>query len=124
MKITLITGALLCLAPGTVVAQQVTLKQQLVGSWTIVSWEVTLADGTRRQFANPKGILIFDANGRYAEVIGRADRPKFKSASQATTEELAANTRDFFAANTGTWSVNEADKTITQRFETSLRPNN
>ena len=31
---------------------------------------------------------------------------------------------DFFAANFGTWSVSEADKVLTQRFEGALRPNN
>src|SRR6516165_9335757 len=114
----------LALLPGSIVAQQGTLRQQLVGTWTIVSWEITVADGTRRQIANPKGVLIFDAGGRYAFVIGRADRPKFKSASQPTTEELAAATADYFAANAGTWSVSEADKTLTQRIDAALSPNN
>jgi Lipocalin-like domain len=112
----------LALLPGSIVAQQGTLKQQLVSTWTIVSYGFTLGDGTKRQIANPKGILIFDAGGRYAVVIGRADRPKFKSASQPTTEELAAATADFFAANAGTWSISEADKILTQRFDAALRP--
>jgi Lipocalin-like domain len=113
----------LALLPGSIVAQQGTLKQQLIGTWTIVSYETTGADGTKQQLANPKGILMFDAGGRYANVIGRGDRPKFKTASQPTTEELAAATDDFFAANAGTWSVSEADKTLTQRFDAALRPN-
>jgi Lipocalin-like domain len=114
----------LTLLPGSIVAQQGTLRQQLVGTWTIVSYETTLADGSMQQLANPKGILMFDAGGRYASVIGRADRPKFKSASQPTKEELAAATEDYFAANAGTWSLSEADKTLTQRFDAALRPNN
>jgi hypothetical protein len=60
------------------------------------------------------------AGGRYAVVLGRGDRPKFKSANQPTTEELAAATSDFFAANFGTWSVNEADKTLTLRYDGAL----
>jgi hypothetical protein len=114
----------LALLPGSIVAQQGTLRQQLVGTWTIVSYGFTLGDGTKRQIANPKGILIFDAGGWYAHVTARADRPKFKSASQPTTEEVAAATRDYFAANFGTWSVSEPGKTLTQRFEGALRPNN
>ena len=31
---------------------------------------------------------------------------------------------NYYAANYGTWSVNEADKTLTRRFESALRPNN
>ena len=112
------------LSAGDAMAQQRSLKDQLVGTWTLVSGETTAANGTKQQLANPKGILIFDAGGRHAFVSGRKYRPKFKSASQPTTEELAAATLDYFAANFGTWSVSEADKTLTQRYEGALRPNN
>lgn len=54
----------------------------------------------------------------------RGDRPKFKSAGQATSEELAAAAQDFFAANIGTWSVSEGDKTLAQHFDVARRPNN
>ena len=121
-----LTALGLALLPSSIVAQQGALKQQLVGTWTLVSYDATGADGTRRQLSgsNAKGILIFDDGGRYATVFERVGRPKFKSASQPTTEELAAATSDFFAANFGTWSVSEADKVLTQRFEGALRPNN
>jgi hypothetical protein len=67
---------------------------------------------------------MFDAGGRYVEVNGDPDRPKFKSAGRPTGEELAAATLGHFAANFGTWSANEADKTITRHYEIALRPNN
>jgi hypothetical protein len=116
----------LAVVPGGAVAQQKSLKDQLVGTWTLVSRDFTLANGTKRQLAgaNVKGILIFDTGGRYAEVIGRSDRPKFKSPTQPTTEELAAATQDYYGANFGTWSASEADKTLTRRFDSALRPNN
>jgi len=57
-------------------------------------------------------------------VAGKPNRPKFKSAIQPTTEELANATADYYAANYGTWSVNEGDKTLTTRYESALRPNN
>jgi len=60
-----LTALGLALLSTNIVAQQGTLKQQLVGPWTIVSYEFTSADGTKQQIANPKGILIFDAGGRY-----------------------------------------------------------
>ena len=102
------------------IAQQKLLKEQLVGPWTLVSRVNTLPNGTKRPVSNPKGILFFDAGGRYAVVLGRGDRPKFKSANQPTTEELAAATSDFFAANFGTWSFDEADKTLTLRYDGAL----
>jgi hypothetical protein len=114
----------LALPPSSSVAQQGSLRQQLVGTWTLVSQDTTTANGSRQQIANPKGIVIFDAGGRYASVGERGDRPKFKSAGQPTTEELANSTRDYFAANFGTWSVSEADKILTLRLEGALRPNN
>ena len=124
--------ALLCfgliLPPGGALAQQKTLKEQLVGAWTLVSNDTIAPDGTKQQIfgANPTGILILDASGRYAVVLGRPDRPKFKATSnlrsQATVEEFAAAAREF-AANFGTWSVNEADKTLTRKLEAALIPN-
>src|SRR5215468_1646237 len=123
---TLATAAALgqALLPSNLNAQQGTLKEQLVGTWTIVSWEDIAPNGTKRQIANPKGFLIFDSDGRYAQVIARADRPKFKSPGEPTVDELAAAAEDFFAANAGTWRVSEAEKLLIQRFEAELRPNN
>jgi hypothetical protein len=114
----------LTLLPGSIVAQQGTLKEQLVGAWTIVSWQDTAPNGTKREIASPNGVLIFDASGRYAQVIARSDRPKFKSPGQPTAEELAGATDDYFAANAGTWRVSEAEKLLIQRFEAALRPDN
>jgi hypothetical protein len=126
LSISAMTMLGLALVSGTAVAQQKSLKEQLVGTWTLVSSDYTASNGTKRQpfGANPKAILIFDAGGRYAAVGGPSNRPKFKSASQPTTEELAAATENYYAANFGTWSVTEADKTLTRRYESALRPNN
>jgi hypothetical protein len=127
ISISTITVLGLALVPSAAVSQQKSLKEQVVGIWTLVSADTTASNGTKRQFdgANPRGILILDASGRYAVVQGRPDRPKIKSASrfQYTTEEVGAAAREF-AANFGTWSVNEADKTLTRRFEGALIPNN
>jgi hypothetical protein len=119
----------LAVLPGSTVAQQKTLKEQLVGAWTLVSNETTTPDGTKQQpfGANPKGILILDAGGQSAVVIGTPDRPKFKATgdlrAEATAEEWAAAARGF-AANFGTWSVDEANKTLIRKYTTALIPNN
>jgi hypothetical protein len=129
----LTTGSLLfaglALPPGDAIAQQKTLKEQLVGSWTLVSTDTTAPDGTkRRDFgANPKGILILDAGGWYALVQSRPDRPKFKPSSNVRSDTSAAEFGEAakgFAANFGTWSVNEADKTLVRKYEGALIPNN
>jgi hypothetical protein len=119
-----VVGLQMALLPDNLAAQQESLREQLVGTWTIVSYEGIAPDGTRQHIANPKGFLMFDVGGRYAQVIARADRPKFKSPGQPTAEELAAATEDFFTANAGTWRVSEAEKLLIQEFEAELRPNN
>src|SRR5215510_12601549 len=79
------------------------LKQQLVGSWVLVSSDTTPATGAKRQDfgANPKGILILDAGGRHAVVQGQTNRPKFKDTNNlrlgATEAEFAAAARPFAA---------------------------
>jgi hypothetical protein len=128
LSISAMTTLALALLPGSAIAQQKSLKDQLVGAWTLVSYSATAANGTRQETfrgANPNGILILDASGRYASVTARGDRTKFKANGRAgaTTEEFAAAARTF-GANFGTWSVNEADKTLAQRWESALVPNN
>jgi len=118
----------LVLLSNSVVAQQKSLKDQLAGSWTLVSTEVTQTDGKKRQDfgANPRGILILDAGGRYALVQGRADRPKFKTSGNARLDTPAAEFGEAaraFAANFGTWSIDEANKTLIRRYEAALVPN-
>src|SRR5439155_23086803 len=104
------------------------LKDQLIGTWSLVSSDATAPSGAKQQHygANPKGILILDAGGRYAQVIARPGRPKFKSATrfslEATSEELKAAVTGF-VASFGTWSVNEADKSFSRRQEGALVPN-
>jgi hypothetical protein len=121
-----ITALGLMVLPSSIAAQG-TLRQQLVGTWMIVSYELTVANGTKQQpyGADPAGILILDAGGRYAVMEGKRDRPKLKSAnrSEITAQEFGAAALDF-AANYGTWSVNEADKTLSRKVEGALNPNN
>lgn len=128
---TIVAAAALALGfpPDAAFSQQKSLREQLVGVWTLVSADVTPASGAKRQDfgANPKGILILDAGGRYAAVQGSPDRPKFKDTANlrtgATTEEFAAAARSF-AANFGTWSVDEGDKVLIRKYEIALIPNN
>jgi Lipocalin-like domain len=118
-------AALMLAALPSSVAQQGSLRQQLVGNWTLVSYDQTAANGSKTQpfGVNPKGILMFDASGRYAVMLRRADRSKFKDTVQPTTEERAA-AHASFGANYGTWSVSEPDKTRTLRIDGALNPNN
>ena len=83
-------------------AQTKSLKDQLVGSWTLVSAEPY---GT-----NPKGSYMFDANGRFSAILMRNDLPKYTSNSrtQATAAEYKG-TVDGSIAYFGTYSVSGTD---------------
>ena len=119
----------LTVLPGSAISQQKSLKDQLIGAWTLVSQDEAAPDGTRRQpyGANPKGTLILDASGRYSFTTVKADRPKLSAnrdaRNDATTVELGAAALGF-EANFGTWSVSETDKVLIRRLEGALIPNN
>jgi hypothetical protein len=125
LSISAITVLGLALVPSSAISQEKSLKDQLVGTWMLVSQDVTQPNGTKQQplGANPKGIRMLDAGGRFVGVAGRPDRPKPKTPGQATTEETAAAAQGF-GAQFGTWSVSEADKTLTLRYEAALFPIN
>src|SRR5437667_6255454 len=61
------------------IAQQKSLKEQLVGNWTFVASIDTNRDGTKtdRFGPNAKGLVMFDASGRFSFLISRASIPKF-----------------------------------------------
>jgi Lipocalin-like domain len=113
------------LLPASSFGQQKSLKEQLVGTWMVVSCESTSANGAKQPFcANPNGVLILAASGRYASVIAARGRPKLPSGnrSEVPAEQFKAAALGV-AANFGTWSVNEGDKTMTFHYEGALFPN-
>ena len=94
-------------------------KKQLVGTWSLVSTDNVQNFGT-----NPKGMLVFESNGRYSLIFMRSDLPKFaaNTADKGTAEENKAVMQGM-VAHFGTYTVNEADKTIISRAEGSWFPN-
>lgn len=110
----------LALLPGSALSQGKSLKEQLVGAWTLVSAVDTLPDGSKSEpwGPNPKGVYMFDANGRFTQMLMRSDLPKLTNRMQGTPEQNKALAQGAIAMY-GTYSVNEADKVITVHFEGS-----
>jgi hypothetical protein len=109
---------------GSAVAQQKSLKEQLVGTWILVSCDLKAADGTTMPFcANSSGIgsMSLDASGRSTEVVAPRGRPKFTAGRNSPAEEFKAAALAF--ANFGTWSVSETDKILHFHIEGALFPN-
>src|SRR5262245_59585578 len=125
-SLTVIAALGLAFLPSDALSQQKSLKEQIVGTWTFVSALDVKPDGTKsdRWGPNPKGIFIFDANGRFAQFIARSDIPKFaaRSVDQGTAEENKAVLAGL-VASFGTYTVNEADKTLITRVERNIFPN-
>ena len=101
------------------------LTQRLQGSWTMAS-NVLDQDGKKSEPFGPaaKGTVIFTNNGRYAVIITRADVPKFASSvrTTGTAEENKAAVQGSIAYF-GTYTANDADKTVVMHAEGSTFPN-
>jgi hypothetical protein len=106
--------------------QKQSLKEQLAGTWTLLSWEQKKGDGTKveRYGTSPKGIAFFDAGGRYIITVMRSDRAKYASNAlwQGTPDENK-ETADGTITYFGTYSISEVDSIITVRVEGSSFPN-
>jgi len=109
-----LTGA--ALLPANGFGQQKSLRDQLVGVWVPTAHETTFQNGAKRQQfgVNPKGMMILDGGGNYTQILVRPDLPKYKSndRTQGEPEEHAATVRGS-VANFGTWTVDEAARTLT-----------
>jgi hypothetical protein len=123
------TTALLCLAFGlsasNSLAQQKSLKEQLLGTWTLVSSDQVRADGSKlKQFgANPKGINVFDANGRFFLMVASADNSQIASNGQGKTNSEEDGLTVESIAYYGTYAVDEEVNVISLHLDASTFPN-
>jgi hypothetical protein len=123
------TAALLALAfaAGAAAAQPATsLKDGIVGTWNFVVAEVTAPDG-KKSFPfgeTPKGILIFTPDGRFAQIHVAGDVPKIASNNRltGTPEEYAEIMRRSLSVF-GTYTVDEANRTVTYDIVSASFPN-
>ena len=107
-----LSASALMLLPTGVVAQQKSLKEQIQGPWSLASCNNTNAKGEKTAYCanNPRGILILAGNGNYASTTIAGGRKDTNAPG--------------VASNFGTWSVNEADKTLTRHFVGAREPAN
>src|SRR4051812_25827511 len=124
----MIAGLLaLALSATAAAAQPATgLKDQIVGSWDFVVAEVTAPDG-KKSFPfgeTPKGLLIFTADGHFAQIHIAGDAPKIASNNRltGTAEEYAEIMRRSLSVF-GTYTVDEGNRTVTYQIVSSSFPN-
>jgi Lipocalin-like domain len=110
--------------PNENVAAQMPAKD-LVGTWNLVSITIE-REGKKIDFygPNPQGQAIYEANGRVSTIISRSDLPKFVSNNRqsGTPEENKAVVQGSIAYF-GTYTVDEAARTVTYHLEGCSFPN-
>jgi hypothetical protein len=106
-------------------AQQSALKKQIVGTWTLVSFETVEPGGAKRpgvEGTDPKGLLIMGSDGRFSQQV-IAVFPKFAVDRLKTTPQedyaMARGVISYF----GTYTVNDKDKSLIFHIERSSYPN-
>ena len=106
-------------------AQPISLKEQLIGTWTTVSQYTILKDGQREELygSKPIGSLMFDRNDRFSYILFNPARPKFASGDKAkgTADEYQAAVvggQAYF----GTFTISDTGDRIIYHIEGSLEP--
>jgi hypothetical protein len=107
-------------------AQVESLKDQLIGAWSLVSFESFDPAGTKvpsMEGGNVKGRLILSSSGLLSlQIMSEIPKLASKNRLKTTTAEekaVAHGVLSFF----GTYSVDDADKTINFLIERSTFPN-
>ena len=128
LRQTLMVAAFACLVvvlrAGEATTQQspTPAQQQFVGAWSLVSIHYIEKDGRTIEPFGPgaRGMLYFDAGGRFATQVMAADRPRFASNNRmiGTAEENQAVSRGV-VAYFGTYTTNEADSEHAEPWPTS-----
>ena len=107
-------------------AQNKLIKDGIVGGWSLVAVTADLANGSMSEpfGADPRGIIIFTPDGHFALFQSRAELPKIASndRAKATAEEAAAIIAGSIAYF-GTYSVDEAEKSLSVTLDGSTFPN-
>jgi hypothetical protein len=126
LSVCVITAFGVALLPGASVAQQKSIKDQLVGTWTLLLNDNVKPDGSHEPLfgPNPSGTVIFSPDGHYSLQIMRASLPKFASNSRVkgSADENKAVVQGALT-HFGKYTVNDADKTLNLQIESSSFPN-
>jgi hypothetical protein len=100
-------------------------EKQLLGTWTLVSWESLTKDGIKEptmEGTNLKGLLIFEGKRYSLQVISEIPKLASKDRMKTTPEENKAVAHGVLSIF-GTYSVNETDKILMLQVERSSFPN-
>jgi hypothetical protein len=105
-------------------AQEKSLKDQLVGTWIYVASTGKREDGSNVPRPSLQGAVTYTADGHFHFITTRTDTPKYASndTSRPSPEEAMAVASGSLAY-AGTYTVDEATKTVHAKVETSTFQN-
>ena len=110
--------------PNHGMAQAKPLRDQLVGTWIYVSSTAKREDGSAVQRPSLQGAVTYTADGRFHFITVRTDAPKYASGDSARpSPDEAMAIASGVVAYTGTYTLDEATKTVHANIETSSFPN-
>ncbi len=102
------------------------IKDRLVGVWTLLSAVTSTADGkvSNRYGDKPSGRIAYDSSGRMSAILMGADRKKvaaldLRDASDSESKSVLQS----FTAYYGTFDVDTVNQTVIHHVEVSLDPN-
>ncbi len=105
-------------------------RQDLVGSWRLLSIEVEDSTGTRADpfyGSGTTGLLTYDASGWVSVQIAAAARPRVDAPAtrpgatrKSTVTRSKAKLLDGYYAYFGTWELSAESATVTHRVQTAL----
>jgi hypothetical protein len=102
------------------------LSTELLGSWRLWSREDRGADGQRRVDpslgADPIALLIYDSAGNFAAQFMKRDRSSVAEPSPARAGTNNSHAVGGYDAYFGTYTVDDATSTVTQRLVGALSP--
>ena len=104
-----------------------TLREQLVGTWKLVSYVDKPIDGSESFYPmgeEPQGIIMYTPDGYMSAQLMRHGRPKFASGDwfQRSPGEIKEEASGYIAYS-GPFHTDEAKKTLTHSMFVSLFPN-
>jgi hypothetical protein len=111
-----VLGVAALLWPGGAAAQQPSLKDQLVGAWTLVAVADVYENGRRVEDWGKSvgGAATFDANGRFTYMIIGGNLPDRTNSPRVSSRMVVA----YY----GRYTVDEAKKTVTYTADRSTNP--
>ena len=124
MRKTMLFLLLIVLTAG---AQAQSLKERMIGSWKLISWN-TVTGGVEAPAPMAKGgatgIITYNPDGYMCVNIMAANRPKFASPDiSVSTVNDKSSAFDTFIGYCGRYEVNEQERFVTHLLDTSSYPN-